>query len=109
MKIAGSGSRSISQRHESADPDPVPDPYQNVTDPQIWTKKEHKRDTTGNVFYFFPFYGEKQDKAFNQSVPCRITRKEFKIVFILVQNILATIQPFSPMSVFRLKCSQKRR
>jgi hypothetical protein len=30
MKIAGSG--SVSQRHESADPDP--DPYQTVMDPQ---------------------------------------------------------------------------
>jgi hypothetical protein len=33
-KIAGSG--SISQRHESADLDPDPDPPQNVTDPQPW-------------------------------------------------------------------------
>jgi hypothetical protein len=31
-KIAGSESRSISQRHGSADPDP--DPAQNVMDPQ---------------------------------------------------------------------------
>ncbi len=35
-KIArsGSGSRSISQRHGSADLDPDPDPHQNVMDPQ---------------------------------------------------------------------------
>jgi hypothetical protein len=35
-KIAGSGSASgsISQRHGSADPDPGPDPHQNVMDPQ---------------------------------------------------------------------------
>jgi hypothetical protein len=33
-KIAGSKSRSISQRHGSADPDP--DPPQNVMDPQHW-------------------------------------------------------------------------
>jgi hypothetical protein len=32
MKIEGSGSRSISQRHGSADPDP----HQNVMDPQHW-------------------------------------------------------------------------
>jgi hypothetical protein len=32
MKIEGSG--SISQRHGSADPDPNPDPHQNVMDPQ---------------------------------------------------------------------------
>ncbi len=31
-KIAGSGSRSISQMHGSADPDP--DPHQNVMDPE---------------------------------------------------------------------------
>jgi hypothetical protein len=34
MKIEGSGSRSISQRHGSADPHPNPDPHQNVMDPQ---------------------------------------------------------------------------
>ncbi len=34
MKIEGSGSASISQRHGSADPDP--DPHQNVMDPQPW-------------------------------------------------------------------------
>jgi hypothetical protein len=37
-KIAGSGSAfesgSISQRHESAEPDPDPDTPQNVMDPQ---------------------------------------------------------------------------
>jgi hypothetical protein len=33
-KIAGSG--SISQRHGSADP--VPDPLQNVMDPQHWSQ-----------------------------------------------------------------------
>ncbi len=35
-KIAGSGyaSGSISQRHGSADPDPYPDPPENVMDPQ---------------------------------------------------------------------------
>jgi hypothetical protein len=32
--IAGSGSESISQRHGSSDPDPGPDPHQNVIDPQ---------------------------------------------------------------------------
>jgi hypothetical protein len=32
MKIAGSESGSISQRHGSADPDP--DPHQNVMDPR---------------------------------------------------------------------------
>ncbi len=32
IKIAGSGSGSISQRHESADPDP----HQNVMEPQHW-------------------------------------------------------------------------
>jgi hypothetical protein len=32
MKIEGSGSGSISQRHGSVDPDP--DPHQNVMDPQ---------------------------------------------------------------------------
>jgi hypothetical protein len=36
MKIEGSASGSISQRHGSADPDP--DPHQNVMDPQHWTK-----------------------------------------------------------------------
>jgi hypothetical protein len=38
MKIEGSGSesgsRSISQRHGSADPHPDPDQHQNVIDPQ---------------------------------------------------------------------------
>ncbi len=38
MKIAGSGSESISQRHGSADSDPDPDPHQNVMDPQHWFK-----------------------------------------------------------------------
>jgi hypothetical protein len=33
MKIEGSGSGSIRQRHGSADPDP---PLQNVMDPQHW-------------------------------------------------------------------------
>ncbi len=33
-KIAGSGSRSISQRHGSADPDP--DPHQNVMESEHW-------------------------------------------------------------------------
>jgi hypothetical protein len=32
LKIEGSGSESISQRHGSANPDP--DPHQNVMDPQ---------------------------------------------------------------------------
>jgi hypothetical protein len=32
-KIAGSGSGSISQRHEYADPNP--DPLQNVMDPEL--------------------------------------------------------------------------
>jgi hypothetical protein len=37
-EIAGSasGSVSISQRHESADPDLDPDPHRNVMDPQHW-------------------------------------------------------------------------
>ncbi len=30
----GSASRSVSQRYGSEDPDPHPDPYQNITDPQ---------------------------------------------------------------------------
>jgi hypothetical protein len=34
MKIAGSASGSISQRHGSEDPDP----FQNVMDPQHWTR-----------------------------------------------------------------------
>ncbi len=34
MKIEGTGSGSISQRHGSADTDP--DPHQNVMDPQHW-------------------------------------------------------------------------
>ncbi len=47
-KIAGSGSRSgsesgfrsrsVSQRHGSADPDLDPDPHQNVMDPLRWLK-----------------------------------------------------------------------
>jgi hypothetical protein len=39
MKIDGSGSESgsISQRHESTDPDP--DPHQNVMDPQHCLKR----------------------------------------------------------------------
>jgi hypothetical protein len=43
MKIAGSGSESgsISQRHESADPNP--DPHQNVMDLEHW----YKVDLTG--------------------------------------------------------------
>jgi hypothetical protein len=36
MKIEGTGSGLISQRHGSADPDP--DPHQNVMDPQHWLK-----------------------------------------------------------------------
>jgi hypothetical protein len=48
-KIAGSG--SISQRHGSADPDPVPDPHQNVMDPQhcpkvLRTSKESTKSIT---------------------------------------------------------------
>jgi hypothetical protein len=35
MKIEGSGSGSIGQRHGSADPDS--DPHQNVIDPQHWS------------------------------------------------------------------------
>jgi hypothetical protein len=34
MKISGSASGSISQRHGSADLDPDPDSHQNVMDPQ---------------------------------------------------------------------------
>ncbi len=41
MKKAGSGagfaSGSVSQRYGSEDPNPHPDPYQNVTDPEHWT------------------------------------------------------------------------
>jgi hypothetical protein len=33
---SGSASGSVSQRYGSEDPDPHPDPYQNVTDPQHW-------------------------------------------------------------------------
>ncbi len=33
-KIAGSGSGSISKRHESADPESEPDPHQNAMDPE---------------------------------------------------------------------------
>ncbi len=36
MKIEGSGSGSISQRHGSAVPDP--DPHKNDMDPQHWWK-----------------------------------------------------------------------
>jgi hypothetical protein len=39
-KIAGSGSESISQRHESADPDLDLDPHQNFMDPQHWRLQE---------------------------------------------------------------------
>jgi hypothetical protein len=35
MKIAGSRAGSVSQRYGSTDPDP----YQNVMDPQQWTKQ----------------------------------------------------------------------
>ncbi len=34
IRIPGSASGSISQRHGSADPDPDADPHQNVMDPQ---------------------------------------------------------------------------
>jgi hypothetical protein len=34
-----SGSGSVSQRYVSEDPDPHPDPYQNVTDPDHCSKK----------------------------------------------------------------------
>jgi hypothetical protein len=42
MKTAGSGSESgsVSQRHESADPDP--NPYQYVMDPQYCNKRGHE-------------------------------------------------------------------
>ncbi len=46
-KIAGfgSGRRSISQRHGSADQDPDPDPPQNVMDPQHRFKNSSKKTT----------------------------------------------------------------
>ncbi len=44
MKIEGSASRSISQRHGSADPHPDPDPHQIVMDPQHWNFQEHAND-----------------------------------------------------------------
>jgi hypothetical protein len=34
IEVSGSASGSIRQRHGSADPDPHPDPYQNVMYPQ---------------------------------------------------------------------------
>jgi hypothetical protein len=34
----GSAFGSVSQRYGSEDPDPLPDPYQDVTDPQHWFK-----------------------------------------------------------------------
>jgi hypothetical protein len=36
MRIAGSESGSINNRHGSADPNSEPDPHQNVMDPQHW-------------------------------------------------------------------------
>ncbi len=38
MKIEGSESGSISQRHGSADPEPDLNPHQSVMDPQHWLK-----------------------------------------------------------------------
>jgi hypothetical protein len=37
-KIAGSRSRSGSIRQMHGSPDPDPDPYQNVVDPQHWSE-----------------------------------------------------------------------
>ncbi len=34
---SGSGAGSVSERYGSDDPDPWPDPYQNVTDPEHWS------------------------------------------------------------------------
>jgi hypothetical protein len=34
----GSAAGSVSQRYESEDPDPHPDPYQNVKDPEHWSE-----------------------------------------------------------------------
>ncbi len=44
MKIKGSGSESINQRHGSADPDP--NPHQNVMDPQHWSWVQDVYHTT---------------------------------------------------------------
>jgi hypothetical protein len=56
MKIEGSGSGSISQRHVSPDPDP----RQNVMDPQNWwsahKKIKHKNVTRIEKFLKLEFF-----------------------------------------------------
>jgi hypothetical protein len=42
---SGSGSGIISQSYGPTDPDPVPDPHQNVMDPQHWPQGNTVRET----------------------------------------------------------------
>ncbi len=59
-KIAGSGSGSISQRHGSADPDPL----QNVMDPEHWIKFSNSCESVVEavrVLYSHSLFGNPYD------------------------------------------------
>ena len=58
MKIAGSESGSISQRHGSADPDP----HQNVMDPQHCIKDSQNKLFLGSCFCYVPVISEVCEK-----------------------------------------------